>query len=78
MLQFVLASGSLKDLARISQVSYPIIRVRVDRMIDHLRQVVTGEQPGPMQLLADLVERAEITPLVAQLLREVYHSEKSS
>ncbi len=79
MLQFVLASGSLKDLARVYQVSYPTIRARVDRMIERLRQIMAGEMSDPMmQLLADLVERAEITPSVAQLLREVYHSEKSS
>jgi hypothetical protein len=78
MLQFVLASGSLKDLARVYQVSYPTIRARVDRMIERLRQVVAGEQSDPMtQLLADLVERGEITPSVAQLLREVYQSEKA-
>jgi hypothetical protein len=78
MLQFVLASGSLKDLARIYQVSYPTIRARVDRMIERLRQIMAGEMSDPMmQLLADLVERSEITPSVAQLLREVYQSEKA-
>ena len=33
VLQLVLASGSLKDLARGYQVSYPTIRLRVDRLI---------------------------------------------
>ncbi len=80
MLQFVLASGSLKDLARVYQVSYPTIRGRVDRMIGRLRQVVAGESSDPMmQLLADLVERGEITVSTAQLLRDVYRqSEKNN
>jgi hypothetical protein len=80
MLQFVLASGSLKDLARVYQVSYPTIRARVDRLIEHLRKVVAGEPPDPMmQLLADLVERGEITVSTAQLLRDVYRQrEKAS
>jgi hypothetical protein len=80
MLQFVLASGSLKDLARVYQVSYPTIRARVDRMIARLRQVVGGASSDPMaQLLADLVERGEITVSAARLLRDVHRqSEKSS
>jgi hypothetical protein len=73
MLQFVLASGSLKDLARVYQVSYPTIRARVDRMIDRLQRAVDGESSDPMmQLLADLVERGEITVSTAQLLRDVH------
>ena len=46
MLQFVLASGSLKDLARVYEVSYPTIRVCVDRMIESFQQAVAGE-PDP-------------------------------
>jgi hypothetical protein len=73
MLQFVLVSGSFKDLARVYEVSYPTIRARVDRMIDRLQRAVDGESSDPMmQLLADLVERGEITVSTAQLLRDVY------
>jgi hypothetical protein len=79
MLQFVLASGSLKDLARIYQVSYPTIRVRVDRMIGHLREVMAGVPSNPMtNLLMDLLDRGEITVSAARLVRDLYlQSEKS-
>lgn len=78
MLQFVLLSGSMKDLARVYQVSYPTIRLRVDRMIERLRQTMAGDSADPvLQLLADLVERGEITVAAARALREVYRqSEK--
>lgn len=73
MLQFVLVSGSLKDLARVYQVSYPTIRTRVDRMIERLRHAMAGESSDPMmQLLTDLVDGGEITASTARALRDVY------
>jgi len=35
--RFVLASGSLKELARSYGVSYPTIRLRLDRLIEKVR-----------------------------------------
>jgi len=40
-------SGSLKDLARVYQVSYPRIRAWVNRMIESLQQAVAGELSNP-------------------------------
>ena len=77
VLQLVLASGSLKDLARVYQVSYPTIRTRVDRLIERLRQAVEGATPDPMmQLLAGLVERGEVTVAAARALRDLYRQQK--
>ena len=38
VVQFVLASGSLKEMAMLHQVSYPTIRATLDRVIANLRQ----------------------------------------
>lgn len=77
VLQFVLASGSLKDLARVYQVSYPTIRTRVDRLIERLRQAVEGATPDPMlQLLAGLVERGDVTVSAARALRDLYRQQQ--
>jgi hypothetical protein len=35
--RFVLASGSLKELAQVYEVSYPTIRLRVDRLIQKIK-----------------------------------------
>ncbi|MEM9480685.1 MAG: DUF2089 family protein [Verrucomicrobiota bacterium] len=35
--RFLLASGSLKDLAKAYQISYPTVRVRVNRLIEKIR-----------------------------------------
>ena len=36
--QFVMTSGSLKEMARLLKVSYPTVRNRLDEIIDRLRQ----------------------------------------
>ena len=37
--RFLLTSGSLKDLAQLYEVSYPTIRLRMDRLIQRIRSV---------------------------------------
>jgi hypothetical protein len=37
MRRFVLSSGSLKDLASVYGVSYPTIRLRLDRLIEKIK-----------------------------------------
>lgn len=39
---FVLASGSLKEIAKQTGVSYPTVRSRLDRIIEELRSRITG------------------------------------
>jgi hypothetical protein len=73
VLQLVLASGSLKDLAGVYKVSYPTIRARVDKLIERVRQIAGGTSSDPMmQLLADLVERGEIAVPAARAVRDLY------
>ena len=73
VLQLVLASGSLKDLAEVYKVSYPTIRLRMDRLMERVRQIASGTTPDPMmQLLADLVERGEIAVPAARAVRDLY------
>jgi hypothetical protein len=77
VLQFVLASGSLKELARVYRVSYPTIRIRVDRVIARLQQITGGTPADPMmQLLADLIERGEIAVVAARRVRDLYRRQK--
>jgi hypothetical protein len=35
--RFILSSGSLKELARVYGVSYPTVRLRLDRLIEKVR-----------------------------------------
>lgn len=69
--EFVLRSGSLKDLAEAYGVSYPTIRSRVDALIDRLKGAIDGKTPDPLSdLLANLVERGELTPSAARAIRD--------
>jgi hypothetical protein len=71
--QFVLASGSLKEMAQLYQVSYPTIRASLDRVIANLRRNISGATPDPMtDLLANLIERGEIKVNTAKSIRAVY------
>ena len=42
--RFLLASGSLKDLAKAYGISYPTVRIRLDRLIEKIR-VLEDERP---------------------------------
>lgn len=46
IVQFVTASGSLKEMARLMRLSYPTVRNRLNEIINHCRSLdaeVTGE-----------------------------------
>ena len=62
VMQLLLASGSLKELARRYQVSYPTIRQRLNRLIERVEALLDGRPRDPMaEHLADLVERGELS-----------------
>jgi hypothetical protein len=73
IVQFVLASGSLKDMAQLYGVSYPTIRASLDRVIANLREAVDGRASDEMtELLAQLVERGEVKPGIARSIRALH------
>jgi len=77
VLRLVLVSGSLKELAQAYQVSYPTIRARMDRLITRLQRLIDGVPVDPVnELLADLVERGEMTYSAAVAVRDLYQKQK--
>ena len=78
IVQLVLASGSLKELATTYGVSYPTIRTRLDRTIARLREVLSGRAPDPViELVADLVERGELSTTGARAIRDLLRTQSS-
>ena len=72
IVQLVLRSGSLKELAEFYGVSYPTIRARLDRVIERLKGLVEGRKPDAVQeVLATLVERGELSAGGARAIRDV-------
>jgi hypothetical protein len=75
IVQFVLTSGSLKEMATIHGVSYPTIRNTLDRTISNLQQRLNGTAADPMtDLLANMLERGEIKTSTAKAIRAVYRN----
>lgn len=71
IVQLVLHSGSLKDLAATYDVSYPTIRIRLDRVIERLRVIVQSRKPdGVRELLAQMVQRGEVSAAAARTIGE--------
>ena len=77
IVELVLKSGSLKDLAGAYDVSYPTIRTRLDRVIERLKGVLEARLPDAVnELLARLVERGEIAPGAARSIRDLVREER--
>src|SRR5947209_11747002 len=72
-LRFLLAAGSLKELAQAYGVSYPTIRARLDRLLERLGALLAGRKPDPMaDFLADFVARGETTAGAARAILKLH------
>jgi hypothetical protein len=49
--RFILASGSLKQVAREYDISYPTVRLRLDRLIQKIQLLDSREQVSPFERL---------------------------
>jgi len=47
--RFVLASGSLKELAQAYGISYPTVRLRLDRLIEKVKIADSQDVAGPFE-----------------------------
>lgn len=54
--QFILASGSLKEIAKIYEVTYPTVRLRLDRLIQKI-QIAEQTENEPY---VDLIKRLAV------------------
>jgi hypothetical protein len=76
VIRFVLASGSLKDVAKGYGVSYPTIRARLDGLIARLAELRRGQPVDPLkELLANMIAKGEINPLAARRVLVVHRKE---
>jgi hypothetical protein len=74
--RFVLASGSLKDLATVYGISYPTVRLRLDRLIDKIKLLDRQDITSPFERLLR-VQHAEgkIDRETLKVLLEAYEAE---
>lgn len=72
---FILASGSLKELAAHYDITYPTIRLRLDRLIQKI-EVTENQQPGNMiSLIKELTLQDKLDLDTAKQLIEAYQQE---
>ena len=75
--RFILASGSLKDLAKQYQVSYPTLRVRLNRLIEKIKVADDPDLENPFLLKIRLmVADGTLTQATARTLIKAYEESK--
>lgn len=74
--RFILCSGSLKDLAATYGISYPTIRLRLDRLIAKIQVVDEQQDVSPFErLLRTQYAEGSISPNTFQRLLAAHHEE---
>jgi hypothetical protein len=76
MKRFILCSGSLKDLAGAYGITYPTIRLRLDRLIAKIQVVDDQQDVSPFEkLLRAQYAEGSISPTVFQQLLTTHREE---
>ena len=70
--KFVLASGSLKEVAALYGVSYPTVRLRLDRLIQKIQLTETAEAAPYVCLVKRLAVDDKLDLETARLLIQEY------
>lgn len=74
--KFVLASGSLKEVAALYGVSYPTVRLRLDRLIQKIQLNDRQEEEPFAAFIKGLAVDARIDLETAKLILDKYKTEK--
>ncbi|WP_106767441.1 DUF2089 family protein [Paenibacillus faecalis] len=74
--KFIINSGSLKDLAKAYNVSYPTVRIRLDRLIQKIELAQNDESKPLVSLIKKLAIEERITLEDARLLIDKYNAER--
>ena len=74
--RFILASGSLKELASNYSVTYPTVRLRLDRIIQKIKLNEESQDEPFIYLIKKLVVSDELDYNVAKLLINEFKNSK--
>lgn len=74
--KFVLASGSLKEVASVYGVSYPTVRLRLDRLIQKIRISESAERDPYIATIKRLAVNEKLDFDTAKLLIQEYRKTK--
>ncbi len=74
--KFVLKSGSLKEIARLYEVSYPTVRLRLDKLIQKIELNDKKEEEPFSTFIKGLAVDSRIDLETAKLIIDKYKQEK--
>ena len=74
--KFILASGSLKEVASVYGVSYPTVRLRLDRLIQKIQLTETAEADPYVSLVKRLAVDGKLDFDTAKILITEYRKAK--
>lgn len=73
---FILKSGSLKEIAKLYKVSYPTVRLRLDRLIQKIQMNDHQEEEPFQTFIKGLAVDSRIDLETAKIIIEKYKKEK--
>ena len=73
---FVLASGSLKEIAGIYKVTYPTVRIRLDQVIEKVKLAEEHQEDPYIKLIKKLALEEKIDFEAATVLIREYRDKK--
>lgn len=76
--QFVLCSGSLREIAQIYDISYPTVRNRLNQLIEKIKSSGEKEDESYIKLIRRLTIEDKIDFEAANLLIRTYREEKQN
>ncbi len=76
--RFVLASGSLKEVAKIYGVTYPTVRSRLDRFICQILSADEKKEEAYISLIKKMVLEEKLEFDAAAILIQEYRKEKEN
>jgi len=74
--KFVMNSGSLKQVAKIYEVSYPTVRIKLDRLIEKIKLYDSSNNDEFIHFIKKLTIDDRINLEEAKLIIEKYKQEK--
>ena len=75
---FLMKSGSLKDIAKLYGVSYPTVRLRLDKLIQKVSLSEQKEEEPFLAFIKGLAVDARIDLETAKMIMEKYKKEKGN
>ena len=69
--QFIFASGSLKELARYYGVSYPTVRLRVDRLIEKIALSDTKKDSFEVSIMQMVIDEKVSLSSAKEIIRKL-------